>query len=117
MNKVNLLKLSSVLFVVLLFTSCSSVGLLSDENSWLPHKIDDFSDFYKAYLILQISILINSLLWGIFFGRGGYPISVITHFIWIVSYRDYGFLIVLLLFGLFSIIRLIISPLYLIYSK
>jgi len=109
MSKANLIKLSSVFFVLLTLSSCSSVGLLSEKNSWLPHDIESVGDFFGVYFVLQISIIIVSLILVFFFGKGGYIISLIAHFIWIVSYRDYGFWLVLLLFGLFSIVSFIIN--------
>lgn len=109
MIRENLIKSSSVIFGLLMLTSCSSVGLLSEKNSWLPHEIDGVGDFFGVYVVLQISILLISLLLSIIFGRAGYIISLISHFIWIVSYRDYGFWSVLLLFGLFSIVSFIIN--------
>ena len=109
MSKANLVKLSIVFFVLLTLSSCSSVGLLSEKNSWLPHDITSFGDFFGIYFTLQISIIIVSLILGFFFGKGGNTIALIAHFIWIVSYRDYGFWLVLLLFGLFSIVTFIIN--------
>jgi len=84
--------------------SCDSVGLLSEKNSWVVDDINNFGDFFKVYLVLQISIIIVAIIISFFLGKAGYYISLIIHFIWIVSSRDYGFLMVILLFGLFTII-------------
>lgn len=100
-----------VVTITLLLTSCKSVGLLSNKNSWLPDGIEGVADFFKVYFVLQLSILLIGILLGFFLGRAGYIVSLVLHFIWIVSYRDYGFFIVLLLFGLFSIISFLISSL------
>ncbi len=95
-----------VILVSLLLTSCSSVGLLDDN---IPYTINSVGQFLKLYLVLQISILIVGLLLSLFLGKLGYIISLLLHFIWIVSQRDYGFFKVFLLFGLFSIISFVIS--------
>lgn len=92
----------ATVFMLLALTSCNKIGLMSDKNSWLPNEINSFGDFLGVYAVLQISMLVISLLLGIFLGAGGYPISLLLHFIWIVGYRDYGFLLVLLLFGVLS---------------
>lgn len=95
-----------IILVSFLLTSCSNIGLLDDG---IPHTINSIGQFLKLYLVLQISILIVGLLWGLFLGKLGYIISLLLHFIWIVSQRDYGFFKVLLLFGLFSIISFVIA--------
>jgi hypothetical protein len=105
MSKRNLNPLFCLLLTTLLLTSCKSIGLLSDKNSWLPDDIESFGDFFGIYFVLQISILLTSILLGLILGKGGYIVSLVLHFIWIVSYRDYGFFMVLLLFGLFSVIQ------------
>lgn len=109
MNKANLIEFGSGFFVLLILSSCSSIGLLSEENSWLTNDIESVGDFFGVYFVLQISIIIVSLILSFFFGKGGNSISLIAHFIWIVSYRDYGFWLVLLLFSLFSIVSFIIK--------
>jgi hypothetical protein len=111
MSKRNLNPLFCLLLTTLLLTSCKSIGLLSDKNSWLPDDIESFGDFFGIYFVLQISILLTSILLGLILGKGGYIVSLVLHFIWIVSYRDYGFFMVLLLFGLFSVISFLISSL------
>jgi hypothetical protein len=105
--------LTSIVLVVatMLLSSCNSIGLLSEKNSWLLDDIDSFGDFIKVYFVLQLSIILIGVFLGFFLGKGGYIVALILHFIWIVSYRDYGFFIVLLLFGLFSIISFLISTL------
>ncbi|GGZ92181.1 hypothetical protein [Algibacter mikhailovii] len=94
---------------ILFLTSCSEIGLLSEKNSWIVNNIDSVGVFLKVYFVLQISIIIVSLILGIFLGRLGYLISLVIHFIWIVSARDYGFFKVLLLFGLFTIVSFLIN--------
>lgn len=106
MKKQYLTKIVSILFILILLTSCSSLGLMSDKSSWLPHEIYSFGDFLEVYLILQVSMIIVSFFISIFFG-GGRIVSVIAHFIWIIIYRDYSFWILLLLFGIPPIIRFI----------
>jgi hypothetical protein len=107
----------SILFCIflalqlLLLSGCSSIGLLSEKNSWVPQEIESLGDFLGVYIVLQISVILVSLIIGIFLGEVGHIISIILHFIWIISYRDYGFFKVLLLFGLFSIISFIINSL------
>lgn len=93
-----------VIFFSLVLTSCDSIGLLSEKNSWIVNDINGFGDFIKVYVALQISIIIVAIIIGLFLGKAGYYISLIIHFIWIISSRDYGFFNVLLLFGLFTIL-------------
>lgn len=89
----------------LLTTSCSTnIGLMSEKNSWLVHEMDGLGDFLQVYFVLQLSILLIALILGIFLGKAGQIISLVMHFIWIISYRDYGFITVLLLFSLFSLV-------------
>lgn len=102
-------QLSYFAMVLIIFSGCKSVGLLSEDNAWLPKEIESIGTFFKIYIILQISIIIIGLIFGSFLGNAGYIISLIIHFIWIVTYRDYGFWKVLFLFGMFSIISLIFS--------
>jgi hypothetical protein len=111
MKKENLLPICCVLFAILFLTSCNSVGLMSEKNSWLPHEIEGIGDFFSAYITIQLSILIVSILLSFILGQGAYIVVLILHFIWIVTYRDYGFFIVLLLFGLFSVISFVINSL------
>ena len=98
-----------ILLSVLLFNSCSNIGLLDNKNSWLVQDITSVVDFFKVYLVLQLSIFLVSLLLGFFLGGLGDIISLVIHFIWIVSQRDYGFFNVLLLFGIFSIFSFLMS--------
>ena len=110
--KENLQKKRLLLFFLitsLVLTGCSEIGLLSNKNSWLPADIYSTGDFFKVYIVLQISIILISLILGIFLGNLGYIISLALHFIWIVSARDYGFLNVLLLFGMFTIISFLLN--------
>lgn len=104
-----LLSNKCVLVLALLFTSCSSFGLLDEKNSWILEDIDSIGDFFQVYLVFQLSIIIAGVILGLIVGRAGYLISVIIHFIWIVVYRDYGFFTVLLLFGLLTLLRFIFS--------
>jgi hypothetical protein len=96
-----------LLFICILFSlqSCSSIGLLSDDSSLFPREINDFSDFIGVWFYLQISILLVGLLLGLFLGETGSNISTILHFIWIISYRDYGFWTV---FGLMVFLQVVL---------
>jgi len=96
-----------LLFICILFSlqSCSSIGLLSDDSSLFPSEINDFSDFIGVWFYLQISILLVGLLLGLFLGETGSNISTILHFIWIISYRDYGFWTV---FGLMVFLQVVL---------
>jgi hypothetical protein len=84
---------------------------MSNKNSWLPHEISGFGDFVLIFSVLFISILISNIILGGIFGvliGGGrgkvvVAISLIAHFIWLVSFRDYGFWMIFLLFGLLPI--------------
>ena len=102
-NHIFYLSLTSFLILILL-SSCSEIGLLSEKNSYVVEDITDFSTFISVYIVLQISILLISLLLSLVFGKAGGDLSLLLHFIWVVNYRDYGFFIVLLLFGAFTII-------------
>ena len=92
-----------------LLSSCSNIGLLSNKSKYLPTEIESFGDFFQVFLILQLSILLIGLLVGIFLGNGASNIVTLLHLIWIVSYRDYGFLIVLGLFVFLQIIFMTVS--------
>ena len=89
-----------------LLTSCSSMILLGDDTL---QSIESIGDFFKVYLMLQLSILICSLILSFFLGDLGGIISLIAHFIWVVSERDYGLFMVLLLFGFSSIVMILIK--------
>lgn len=95
--------------LAVVITGCSNVGLLSDRNRRVLDEISDVGDFFKVYFILQLSIIFVGLLLMFIFGRAGYYISLIAHFIWIISFRDYGFFIVLLLFSFFSIVSFLFN--------
>lgn len=97
-------------FCTTILSSCSEVGLMSNKNKYLPHDIDGFGEFFQVFLVLQLSMLLVALLLSIFFGEGGGFISGILHFIWIVSFRDYGFFIVLTLFALLQIVLMFLLP-------
>lgn len=71
-------------------------------------QIDDLGDFFKVYIRLQISIVILTFLCSILLGNFGYIVSVVAHFIWVISERDYGFFNVLLLFSIASIISFLL---------
>lgn len=90
---------------ILVLSSCSSIGLLSENSSLFPQEINDFSDFIGVWFYLQISIILVGLLVGIFLGETASNISTLLHFIWIVSYRDYGFWTV---FGLMIFLQVIL---------
>jgi len=85
---------------------------MAEHNSWLPKNIESFGDFLGVYFAIQISVIIVSIIFSLIIGRAGYFVSLILHYIWIITYRDYGFFIVLLLFGLFSIISHLIITLF-----
>src|SRR5690554_2143458 len=107
-------KLILILFLFsILLTSCSGdlyeLGLLSDRNTWLAKNINSFSDFFKTFLVLQLSIFITSMILSIFLKKIGYYVSMLIHFIWIVWFRDYGFMNVFILFSLPIIFNLIFS--------
>jgi hypothetical protein len=106
------LLLSSILvFFTTFLTSCSEVGLMSNKNKYLPHDIDGLGEFFQVFIVLQISMLFVALLLSFFIGGAGGYVSGILHFIWIVSYRDYGFLTVLFLFGLLQLVLMFLLPL------
>lgn len=109
LSKNKILLIFLIFLSIFLLTSCSTE---STEEKLLekiiPQNITGFWSFIKTYIILQLSIFINSLFIGIFLGRLGYFISLIGHFIWIIVYRDFGFFIVLLLFSFTAIIRLLL---------
>ncbi|UMB52619.1 hypothetical protein MKD41_09745 [Lutibacter sp. A64] len=107
---IKLFKLPKTLAIIplLLLTSCSEVGLLSEKNSWIVNDISSIEDFFKVYVVLQVSIIIVGVILSLLLSKLGSIISLIIHFIWIVYERDYGFLNVLLLFGLFTIVSFLI---------
>ncbi len=67
----------------------------------------NLSSFFGVLITLQLSILLTGIFLGLFVGKGGYSISQLIHFIWIVAYRDYGFWNVLLLFIVFTIVNIL----------
>ena len=107
--KTKLFLFTLIIFLSVFFSSCSSVGLLDERNSWMVTNINSIGAFLKVYIALQISILLMSLATSLFLGRLGYFVVVFFHFIWIVTYRDYGFFMVLLLFSIFSLISWVFS--------
>ncbi len=88
-----------------LLTSCSSIMLVGDDTL---QSIESIGDFFKVYFILQLSIYICTLIFT-FIPLGGRITSIIIHFIWVVSERDYGFFKVMLLFGLFTIGNFVVN--------
>jgi hypothetical protein len=110
-SKSHLLLSSILVFCTTFLTSCSEVGLMSNKNRYLPHDIDGLGEFFQVFIVLQISMLFVALLLSFFIGGAGGYISGILHFIWIVSYRDYGFLTVLFLFGLLQLVLMFLLPL------
>jgi phosphotransferase system glucose/maltose/N-acetylglucosamine-specific IIC component len=110
-SKSHLLLSSTLVFCTTFLTSCSEVGLMSNKNRYLPHDIDGLGEFFQVFIVLQISMLFVALLLSFFIGGAGGYISGILHFIWIVSYRDYGFLTVLFLFGLLQLVLMFLLPL------
>ena len=105
------LSLVLCLFLSILLTGCSNIGLLNEGNSWLPVDILSFTDFLKVYVTLQISIFIISFIVSLFLGNMGYLLVLLLHFLWIVNYRDYGFLKVLLLFSFFTVVTMVFRAL------
>jgi hypothetical protein len=97
-------------FCTTILTSCSEVGLMSNKNKYLPHDIDGFGEFFQVFIVLQLSMLLVGLLLSIFFGNGGGYFSGVLHFIWIVSYRDYGFFTVLALFAFLQLVLMFLLP-------
>src|SRR5690554_1722226 len=98
------------IIISLFLISCNDpneLGLLSDRNTWLAKNINSFSDFFKTFLVLQLSIFITSMIISIFLKKIGYYVSMLIHFIWIVWFRDYGFMNVCILFTLPIIFNLI----------
>ncbi len=100
MHKKNQIYITTIALILLTLTSCNSIGFLSEKNSWLPREIESLGDFLGVYFVLQISIFLVSLLLAMAFGDGSNLISLLLHFIWIISYRDYGFFTILFLFAL-----------------
>ncbi len=92
----------TLLSISLLLTSCSGVGLITDDI--MPQKIHHVTGFFVIYIILQISVLASAFLLAIMFDEVGLDISKILHFIWIVWYRDYGFWNVLFLYALIFLV-------------
>lgn len=80
-------------------------------------QIDDLGDFFKVYIRLQISIVILTFLCSILLGNFGYIVSVVAHFIWVISERDYGFFNVLLLFSIASIISFLLRTILVLRNK
>jgi hypothetical protein len=104
------MKISNLLYfalLMILLSSCSEVGLLSEKNSWILDEINSVSDFFKVYFMIQLSMLIFGLLLSSILDNLGKLISLVAHFIWIIYARDYGFFTVLLLFGLLTIISIL----------
>ncbi len=96
--------------ITTLLTSCSNIGLMSNNNKYLPTDIDGFGDFMQVFFVLQISMLIVALVLGFFIGGAGGYVSGALHFIWIVSNRDYGFMTVLALFFFLQLVLMLIIP-------
>lgn len=106
------MKISNLLHIailMLLLSSCSEVGLMSEKNSWILDEINSVSDFFKVYFMLQLSMILYGLMLSLLIGELGNFIILIAHFIWIIYARDYGFFTVLLLFGLLSIFTILLK--------
>ena len=99
------------LFLAVLLTSCSKIGFLNDNNSWLPYDLSSFGDFLKAYLVVQISIFVISFLVSFLLGNWAYVLVLFLHWVWLVNYRDYGFWKILLLFFFFTFFTAILRML------
>ena len=100
---------------LMLLSSCSRFGFLGNKSKYTPIEIESFGDFFSLYLILQLSILFIGVLIAIPLGKDASNISTLLHFIWIVSYRDYGFFIVLGLFCFTQIVLMITIPIILVF--
>ena len=81
MSKKNLKPFLCFLSITILLTSCKSVGLLSDKNSWLPDEIESLGDFFGIYFVLQISIFLIGILLVFILDKGAYIVSLVLHFI------------------------------------
>ena len=116
--KINILKKNYSILLLFclsfLLQSCSSIGFMGKGTA---KQINDFGDFFSMYIILQISILFIAIILSLFLGDIGYIISLSLHFIWVISYRDYGFFTVLMLFGLATIVNLGIKMLIFLYRN
>ena len=99
----------ALLVISLLLVGCSSDSKVMFLMKGIPESIDTVGDFLLTWFLLQISILLLALLLGVFLGELGFTISSIVHFIWIIMYRDYGFIKVTLLFFLFGIVTYLLS--------
>lgn len=110
-------KLTTLLWLIfpLLFISCSDIGFM---GKGVEQEIESFGDFFSVYFRLQLSILfVGVFISFLLGGQLGAIISVIIHFIWVVSYRDYGFFMVLLLFSFLTIINIALSFLWAIWKS
>lgn len=94
---------------ILFFTSCSKVGLLNKKNSLVLESINSIGDFFKVYIVLQVSMLLFAMFMSVLVGKAAYKISLVLHFIWIVFARDYGFFNVLFLFLLLPSVLYLIN--------
>ena len=116
--KINILKKNYGVLLLFclsfLLQSCSSIGLM---DKGAPRQINDFGDFFSVYIILQVSILLIAIILSLFLGDIGYIISLLLHFLWVISYRDYGFFSVLILFGLTTIVSIGIKTLIFLYRN
>ena len=92
-----------LLFISLFLVSCSS-GNDENNTSPFPENIDSIGDFFSLWLRLQISIFIFGLFLRLIFGQLALTISIVLHLIWVIVDRDYGFLMVTLLFFLNTIV-------------
>lgn len=106
-----------LLFISLFLVSCSSDSKVMFLMKKIPETIEGIGDFFCVWGLLQISILILALLLSIIFGKVAIIISNIAHFFWIIAYRDYGFLMVTLLFFLNTIVIFLLKFIIVIYEN
>ncbi len=104
----------SAICIITLVTSCAKVGLMSNKSSTIPIDINSVAEFFKVFLRLQISMILIAVILGLGLDKLGAVVSTLLHLIWIVTYRDYGFFIVLLLFVGGSLIITFALPLIMI---
>ena len=83
-----------------------------------PQEINTIGNFFLVWGLLEISIIIISMIF--FFtplGPLGYIISFIGHFLWILIYRNDGFVNILLLAILSFIVTYIVAYKHYLHDK
>jgi len=94
MKNIKLLFLSLLLLV---FSSCSDSGLFHSMWSMLPDYIDSFGGFMHAFFVIILIQFVIGLLVRLLLGNLDFIISIVLFFV-ILSAKDYGFFLTLLLF-------------------